>query len=340
MIPRSMVGYILAGLSGLVLIAALIGCGDESKPEGPAARMAGPAVYPYQVVCTTGMITDIVARVAGPHATVRGIIGAGVDPHLYKATRNDIAALQSADVVFYNGLTLEGKLADVLRKVAEGGRPVHAVTKGLASDYLVAPDGAAGHADPHVWMDVAGWMQAVDTVAAELAAFDPAHGEEYRAQAASYRVELAALDTYVRRVIGTIPAGQRVLITAHDAFHYFGRAYDVTVLGIQGISTESEAGLDDINRLVAYIVEHEVPAIFVESSVADRNVRAIVEGVAARGRELVIGGMLFSDAMGAAGTYEGTYVGMIDHNATVIARALGGEVPRRGHRGQLAFDGE
>jgi manganese/zinc/iron transport system substrate-binding protein len=188
-------------------------------------------------------------------------------------------------------------------------------------------------------MDVALWSELVPILEAELARLDPADAAGYRERAQAYRAELAALERYVRRVLATVPPERRVLVTAHDAFGYFGRAYGFEVHGIQGLSTESEAGLAEIERLVRLIVERRIGAVFVESSVAERNVRALVEGAAARGHEVRIGGQLFSDAMGAPGTYEGTYVGMIDHNVTVIARALGGEAPPRGMNGRLATVG-
>jgi manganese/zinc/iron transport system substrate-binding protein len=210
------------------------------------------------------------------------------------------------------------------------------LTEKLEPQFLLEPPEFAGHPDPHVWMDVKAWRQAVDVVATALSDFDPARAHAYRAHAATYGAKLDALDDYVRKVIASIPKERRVLVTAHDAFNYFGRAYDMEVVGIQGISTESEAGLRDINERIELILSRGVPAVFVETSVSDKNVRALVEGVAARGGVLKIGGSLFSDAMGAPGSYEGTYIGMIDHNATVIARALGGDAPPRGMNGELA----
>jgi manganese/zinc/iron transport system substrate-binding protein len=192
-----------------------------------------------------------------------------------------------------------------------------------------------GHYDPHVWMDVSAWMKAVEVVARSLGEFDPAHAADYTANAEALNKRLAELDAYARKVIGSIPREQRILVTAHDAFNYFGRKYGIEVRGIQGISTESEAGLQDINRLVDLIVAKKLPAVFVETSVSDKNVRSLVEGAASKGWTVRIGGSLFSDAMGAPGTYEGTYIGMIDHNVTTIARALGGEAPARGMSGGL-----
>jgi manganese/zinc/iron transport system substrate-binding protein len=273
--------------------------------------------------------------VAGELAAVEGIIGEVVDPHLYKPTRGDVVRLQEADVVFYNGLMLEGKMADVLVKVARSGKPVVAVTELLDEQYVMADP--QEHHDPHVWMDVRGWIMAVKVVAKELGAFDPTHAAEYLRNADTYAQELEKLDAYARQVIGSIPEKQRVLVTAHDAFSYMGRAYGIEVRGIQGLSTESEAGVRDINELIAFLVERNIRAVFVETSVADKNVRALAEGAQARGHEVVIGGKLFSDAMGAAGSYEGTYIGMIDHNVTTIARALGGDAPPRGMNGKLSL---
>ncbi|MGE0480955.1 MAG: metal ABC transporter solute-binding protein, Zn/Mn family [Phycisphaerae bacterium] len=313
---------LLGGLACIALIA-------------PRA-VAEPDRTPYAVACTVGMVTDIVKHVAGDRARVTGIVGSGVDPHLYKPTRSDIAVLQSADVIFYSGLMLEGKMADALVKVARTGKPVYAVTERLDEKLLLEPPEFAGHFDPHVWMDVALWSKAVDVVGQALREYDPAGAADYEANAAQLRAELEHLDAYVKRVIASIPEKQRVLITAHDAFNYFGRAYGIRVLGVQGISTESEAGLQDINRLVDAIVKNDVRAVFVETSVADKNVRALIEGAKSRGRDVRIGGSLFSDAMGAPDTYEGTYVGMLDHNATTIARALGGQAPPRGMQGKLS----
>lgn len=315
---------LLAAFAPLTLCIAACGAADEKAPSG----------HPYKVVTTVAMITDIVREVAGDKATVTGLIGEGVDPHLYKPTRNDIAALQAADVVFYNGLLLEGKMADALVRLARAGKPVHAVTELIDEKFILEAPGG-GHHDPHVWMDVSAWRSAVDAVARALSAYDAKHAELYRANAARYQAELDKLHAYIREVIASIPERQRVLITAHDAFHYFGRAYGIEVKAIQGVSTESEAGLDDINRLVQFIVERDVQAVFVETSVADKNVRALIEGARARGRDVRIGASLFSDAMGPAGTYEGTYIGMLDHNATRIAQALGGKAPERGLNGRL-----
>lgn len=301
------------------------------------ATEAEPETRPYSVVCTVGMITDIVTHVAGNNAEVEGIIGEGVDPHLYKPTRMDVVKLSQAEVIFYNGLMLEGKMGDVLIRMARNGKPVFAVTEEILDqgDYVITDE--EEHYDPHVWMDVAGWMRAVDVVIEALSSFDSANAGYYVANGKRYLEQLKALDDYAKKAIATIPENQRVLVTAHDAFSYMGRAYGLEVRGIQGLSTESEAGVQDIENLIDFLVERNIPAVFVETSVADKNVRALVEGAMSRGHSLVIGGELFSDAMSASGTYEGTYIGMIDHNITTITRALGGDVNPKGHSGKLSL---
>ena len=234
--------FALAALS--LALFSLSGCGPA---QSESTRLA-PEIYPYRITATVGMITDIVVRVAGEHAVVEGIIGQGVDPHLYKPTTSDVKKFREADVIFYNGLMLEGKMGDVLVKVATSGKPVHAVTESLLgkSGYVLTDEGE--HYDPHVWMDVRGWKLAVDVVANALADFDVPNADSYRANAAAFQGELDALDDYARKVIGSIPEQQRVLVTAHDAFNYMARAYGLEVRGIQGISTESEAGVKDIEN--------------------------------------------------------------------------------------------
>lgn len=299
---------------------------------------AAPKPLPvnYTIVTTCGMVTDIVREVAGNKAKVVGLMGEGVDPHLYKPTRDDVAKILQADVLFYSGLMLEGRMTDTFLKVARRGTPVFAVTELLDEKFLLEPEEFQGHTDPHVWMDVAGWMAAVKVVARSLGELDAANAAHYQQNSERYLAELAKLDAYAKQTLATIPKDRRVLITAHDAFNYFGRAYGIEVRGIQGISTESEAGVADINKLVDYLVERKIPAIFVESSVSDKNIKALIEGCKSRGQAVRIGGQLFSDAMGKPGTYEGTYCGMIDHNVTTIARALGGEASERGLNGKLA----
>ncbi len=325
------------GLIGLMtaLTLGLVGCGKPAVRMGSEGGGGGASAYPYKVTATVGMVADIVREVAGGKAEVEGIIGEGVDPHLYKPTRNDMVSIQGADIVFYNGLMLEGKMSDALVRVARDGKPIHAVTEAILESGGYVMTDKAQYYDPHVWMDVSGWIRAVEVVADALSRFDPGNAGYYEANAVAYIEELARLDAYAKEVLGSIPEKRRILVTAHDAFNYFGRAYGLEVRGIQGISTESEAGVRDIENLIEYLVEREIPAVFVETSVSDKNVRALLEGARARGHELKIGGSLYSDAMGAPGTYRGTYIGMIDHNVTTIARALGGDVPAGGFQGKL-----
>ena len=314
----------------LLLLAALVGC-DSPSVSGP--RQVGP----YRIVTTCGMVTDITKRIAGDKAQVSGLMGEGVDPHLYKPTRGDVKQLSEADVIIYSGLLLEGRMADQFTKLARL-KPVYAVTEEVAEEpgFLIHPAAVEGHADPHVWMDVAAWSRCAGTVAKALSEYDPPNASYYQANAAAYQQELNELDAYVKRVIASIPEEQRVLITAHDAFEYFSRAYEIPVMSIQGISTESEAGVNDINRLVDAIVKRKISAVFIETSVSPKNIQAVLEGAANQGWKVKIGGELYSDAMGPANTYEGTYLGMLDHNATLIARSLGGEAPAGGFQGKLS----
>jgi manganese/zinc/iron transport system substrate-binding protein len=287
--------------------------------------VAEPKSTPYQIVTTTGMITDIVSNVVGDKANVRGLIGSGVDPHLYKPTRSDIALLNSADVVFYNGLLLEGKMTDAFIRIATSGKPVFAVTDLLERDFLLEPEEFQGHYDPHVWMDPLAWSEAVEVVKRKLSEFDPSNANFYSNNALEYQKKLKSLHEKSKEMLSKINKDIRVLVTAHDAFNYFGRRYDVKVVGIQGISTESEAGVKDIEEIVKLLVEKKIPAVFIESTVSDRNIKALLEGASAKGHKVIIGGELYSDAMGKPGTIEGTYLGMIEHNVKTISAALGGE---------------
>ena len=277
------------------------------------------------VVTTTGMIADIVKNVGGDRVEVQALMGPGVDPHLYKASEGDVIRLQEADVIFYNGLHLEAKMGEVLEKLNDFGVSTVAVTDKVDRSLLESPPQFAGNYDPHVWFDVTMWMKAVEQVQESLIEMDPAHASVYAANADAYLKELEDLHHYVLDQAGTVPADQRVLITAHDAFNYFGRAYGFDVRGLQGISTEAQAGTADVQELAKFIVENEIPAIFVESSVPQRNVEAVQAAVRAQGFEVEIGGSLFSDAMGTEGTPEGTYVGMVKHNIDTIVKALSGE---------------
>lgn len=322
----------------LCLAVVLAGCGESEDTTDSGLRAGGGGVSEatqFEIVTTTGMVTDIVKVVAAEHGNVTGLVGEGVDPHLFTAGTNDVKKLLSADIVFYSGLHLEGRITGDLEKVRQKGKPVIEVTTAIDKEYLRSPPEFDGHPDPHVWMDVAAWGKCLSTVVTAMSELDPAHRSEYEKNAAGYLAKLTELDVYIRDRVATIPKPQRFLITAHDAFGYFAKAYGIEVKAIQGISTESEAGIADINRLISFIVENKVPSIFVESSVSDKNIKAVIEGCAAKGFELSIGGELFSDAMGPPGTYEGTYIGMMDHNATTVTRALGGEAPAKGWQEKL-----
>lgn len=290
---------------------------------------------PLTVVATTGMIADAARAVGGDAVTVSALMGPGVDPHSYRQTRSDIVAMTKADLVLWHGLYLEAQMEDFFADLGKKRRVV-AVAEAVDKSRLLGHQDYAGRYDPHVWMDPALWTGVVVAVRDALTEAQPAEAAAFKANAEAYLAELAALDAYSREVLASVPQGSRVLLTAHDAFSYFGRAYGYEVIGIQGISTQSEAGLNRVSELVDLLVSRKIAAVFVESSVSDRNIRALIEGAAAKGHEVRIGGELFSDAMGETGTYEGTYLGMIDHNVTLITRALGGTAPAGGRTGRLS----
>lgn len=312
-------------LLAMACVAGLVaGLGGRASAEDP--RLA--------VVATTGMIADAARAVGGAHVDVRALMGPGVDPHSYRQTRTDVVALARADLVLWHGLYLEAQMEDFMRGLAKR-RAVVAVAETLPKSVLRVHDDYQDKYDPHVWMDPKLWQHVVAAVRDALVRVAPERKAAFEANAARYAGEIEKVAAYSAEVLATVPAAARVLLTAHDAFGYFGRAYNFEVVGIQGISTESEAGLKRVAGLVDMLVENRIGAVFVESSVSDRNVRALIEGAAARGHKVQIGGELFSDAMGSAGTYRGTYVGMIDHNVTTIARALGGQAPEGGMQGRL-----
>ena len=322
---------------GFLLLA--VGCNGTTSPSNSGSTAVYQGKYPIRAVATVGMVADIVRNVGQQHVEVTQIMGPGVDPHLYKTTRDDVQLIMEADTVFYSGLMLEGKMADTLVRIARR-KPVFAVTELIDESRLLEPEGFEGHYDPHVWMDVAAWSTCVDVVAQALAEFDPPHAEEYRANAKSYQEELSKLHEYGKQSIGSIPQESRVLITSHDAFNYFGQAYGLEVQGVQGLSTESEAGLQRVNELIDLIVKRQVRAVFVESSVPRKSIDALVEGARSKGYQITIGGELYSDAMGEEGSYEGTYIGMLDHNITLVTRSLGGDAPPGGLQGKLTGGGK
>lgn len=299
---------VLLALAGLVSIA---GCGGSDAPSDGTVR----------VVATTGMITDVVKEIAGDSVQLYGLMGPGVDPHLFKPSKGDIDQLTQADIVFYNGLYLEAKMASVLEKM-QGSKRTVAVGEAVADSLLVHPDEYEGHPDPHIWFDLTLWREAVDTIGDELIVLDPDNAEYYESRRNALLDSLAALHDWVTQSIASIPEENRILVTAHDAFGYFGSAYNIEVRGLQGISTVTEAGLYDVTNMVDMLVERKLPAVFVESSVPRKAIEAVVEGCRDRGHDIRIGGELFSDAMGSAGTPEGTYMGMVRHNVNTIVEAL------------------
>lgn len=303
-------------------VAVVTMCASSSAAEPfsfPGGPYAGP--HPIKVVATVGMIGEPLARIGGSHLNIETIIGQGGDPHLYKPSPKDLQRMVQADIIFYSGLHLEGRMGEVLEAYSKK-KPVIALAERIPDEKLIRSAGFAGNHDPHAWMDVSLWSIVVEGIRDALVAYDPANADEYKKNGEAYLAELAAFNTEVKETMQSIPKDRRVLVTAHDAFNYFGRAYEVEVRGIQGISTESEAGLKDINDLVSFLVDRKIPAVFVESSVSQKNVLALVEGAKARGHVIELGGELYSDAMGAAGTPDGTYIGMIRHNAKTIANAL------------------
>ncbi|MCC7452365.1 MAG: zinc ABC transporter substrate-binding protein [Anaerolineae bacterium] len=270
------------------------------------------------------MITDIVQQVGGKRVQVIGLMGAGVDPHLYKATEGDVTRLADADVIFYNGLHLEAAMSRVLERISERIKSV-AVTDYIERTKLFTPPQFQGNYDPHVWFDVTMWMQAVEKVRDTLTQMDKPNADQYIANAELYLAQLTELHTYVLAKASTVPAEKRVLITAHDAFNYFGRAYSFEVKGLQGISTATEAGTADVQGLADFIAQRKIAAVFVESSVPQRTIEAVQAAVRARGFDVKIGGQLYSDAMGSPGTPDGTYIGMVRHNIDTIVNALLGQ---------------
>ncbi|MFN9721096.1 MAG: metal ABC transporter solute-binding protein, Zn/Mn family [Planctomycetota bacterium] len=318
----------LAMCLGFAAVFAFSGCRPDTNSNAAAQQDA------VSVVATVGMVADLVRYVGGDQITVTQLMGAGVDPHLYKPTRDDVQRITDADVVFYSGLMLEGRLTDILEKLSRK-KPVVAITTKLSAAGLITDAETGEHPDPHVWMDISAWSSCLDVIVATLAQQIPSEAMGFQSRADELRMELSRLHDYGIHSLATIPEAQRVLVTSHDAFSYFGRAYGLEVLGVQGISTDSEAGLQRINELVDLLVQRQISAVFVESSVPQKNIQALIEGAESRGHHVAIGGELFSDAMGAGGTYEGTYIGMLDHNITLVTRALGGTAPEAGLNGKL-----
>lgn len=307
-------GSLIANRITIVFITLLLftACGGSEKSV-KSDKMS--------IVTTTGMIADVVKNVGKDSVIVQALMGPGVDPHLYKATQGDLGRLQDADIIFYNGLHLEGKMGEVFEKLERIKNVVPVAGRIDVSRLLSDPIYKDAH-DPHVWFDVSLWASTIEVVVDILSKEDPENAAFYQKNGKDFNTDLLFLDNWVRTQISTVPEDKRILITAHDAFNYFGRAYDIEVRGLQGISTLSEFGLKDRVDLVNFIVEKQIKAVFVETSVSQKNINAIIEGCQQKGHNVIIGGYLFSDAMGAEGTPEGTYAGMVRANVNTIVNSL------------------
>lgn len=298
-------------LISIFLVMVLAGCSPTKKDNNGKLN----------VVTTTGMLYDAVLNIARDRVDAQALMGPGVDPHLYKATQGDLSKLNQADVIVYNGLLLEGKMGDILKKLGRT-RAVFAAAEDIDQSALLSSVQYENAYDPHIWFDVNLWKQAVSSISTALQNEDSLNAEFYQQNTDIYLQRLDSLHDFVKTSISSIPENQRILVTAHDAFRYFGRAYDIRVVGLQGISTVSDFGLRDIAEITDLIIANKVKAIFVETSVSDRAIKAVMQGCNERGHDVKIGGYLYSDAMGEFGTYEGTYVGMVETNVKTITEEL------------------
>ncbi|SPU38488.1 manganese ABC transporter manganese binding lipoprotein [Lysinibacillus capsici] len=298
------------GVVVLSLSFLLFGCSAETEGEKEGI-----------VVATTGQIADAIKEISGDHLQVSALMGPGVDPHLYKATQSDLSKLDKAEVILYNGLHLEGQMLDIFEQMAKD-KTVLAVGETLDEKQLLASDTDAMLHDPHIWFDVELWKGVVKTISTQLQEEYPEFKEDFQTNEAAYLKKLDDLQSYAEKRVNEIPQQQRILVTAHDAFNYFGRSQGFEVRGLQGLSTDSEYGVKDVQEMVDFLVENKIKALFIESSVSDKAMKAVIEGAKEKGHDIVIGGELFSDAMGAEGTTEGTYIGMYQHNIDTIVDAL------------------
>ncbi|MFZ5518503.1 MAG: metal ABC transporter solute-binding protein, Zn/Mn family [Candidatus Zhuqueibacterota bacterium] len=296
-----------------LLLSLLFSCSKNETSRETDLRL--------NIVATTGMIADMVKNIGGEAVNVTQLMGPGVDPHLFKASQRDMVKLANADLIFYNGLHLEGKMTDILKKINKWKKTIP-VSDGVNPDRLKRPPEFEGQYDPHIWFDVALWADAARFVQRALTEFDARHDSVYQANGDAYIHQLTELHDWTLEQIHSIPENQRVLVTAHDAFGYFGIAYGIGVTGLQGISTVAEYGVNDVTRMVDFIVEKKLPAIFVESSIPARSIEAIIAGCRAKGAHVKIGGTLYSDAMGGPGSDADTYFGMVKFNVNTIVAAL------------------
>ncbi len=295
----------------LVFLISIFSCKKEPKKNGK-----------LQVVTTTTMITDLVKNIGGNKIDIQGLMGAGVDPHLYKASEGDVSKLFNADVIVYNGLHLEGKLEDVFEKMRQQNRKTIAVSDAIDKNTLIGSEYFASNYDPHIWFDITNWEIITQYIIDKFSELDADNSETYKTNGANYLKKLASLKIVITQEVNSLPLEKRILVTAHDAFNYFGKEFQFNVVGLQGLSTATEAGVKDVQRLASFIEEKNVNAIFVESSVPKRTVEALQEAVRAKGKEVLIGGTLYSDALGSTGTTEATYIGMYKHNVKIIVSSL------------------
>jgi manganese/zinc/iron transport system substrate-binding protein len=297
----------------MIVVLFFYSCGPKKHAHEQGEKMC--------IVATTGMIGDAVRNIVSDSAEVLVLMGPGVDPHLYKASYGDLRKLRNASVIIYNGLHLEGKMVEVFQKISKQKKTI-CMAAGLQEKQLRKTAQFAGNADPHIWFNVGLWRKAIQYMGTQIILDDSVHADFYRKNINAYLSRLDSLDAWVKKEISTIPEKKRVLITAHDAFGYFGDAYHIEVMGLQGISTLSDFGLSDISSLVSLISERKIKAVFVESSVPRKSIEAVVEGCLEQGHRVSIGSTLYSDAMGSAGTPEDNYIGMVRHNVRSIVSAL------------------
>lgn len=306
----------------VVALPMVSGCGRIS--QGQELPELGHRVI--RVTATTGQVADLARQVGGERVKVDGLMGPGVDPHLFKASERNVEELIDSDAIFFNGLHLEGKLGELLERLSER-RPVFSIGEAIPEHLLTSPAEFEGNPDPHVWFDPTMWAYTCRSMGEALTSIDPSHSQTYTAAVAAYTQHLDELDRYATEQFSGIPDQQRVLVTAHDAFGYLGRRYDLEVVGLQGISTSTEAGIRDVQRIADLLVERRVPSIFVETSVPRRTIEAVQVATADRDWGVTIGGELFSDALGDFDTPEGTYLGMFRHNVDTIVAGLKGDEP-------------
>lgn len=325
---------VITGMRFLLLSAMLVFCAACAESSGSIKREST-----IKVVTTTSIVGDLVENIAGEAVEVTSLMGTGVDPHLYKASAGDVDKLAGADMIFYNGLYLEGKITDVLGQMRKSGIFTVGVAEGIDKSLLFSPEEYQGYYDPHIWFDVALWKKAAKVVMEAFTLYDPENAPVYRHNTESYLEELDLLQAYIQKKIATLRPDRKVLITAHDAFNYFGKGYGFEVMGLQGISTDSEASVADIKNLSKIITERKIPAVFVETSISPRYMRALRASVKARGFDVRIGGSLYSDSMGNPGTEEGTYIGMFKSNVDTIVKSLSRSIEVADSNSKAAGDG-